>query len=383
MQGAGLPAIASATAGGVGGLLAVRIHDPQPTIFYPSYDGNGNIVAWTVSGATASTCRREYDSFGNILIEHGTPPCAIGFSTKIEDPESGLLYYGYRYLSPPLGRWISKDPIEERGGINLYGFVGNDGVSRWDILGLDPGDDFTTFDAAYDDARGYVRRKAEESLDLGWKQFGDVVGIPTVTKTDRDAIFDRMMERQHAEKLQETTKSDMAIYQIGKINNTLLFVLIIGREKAASVYCYNRAGKAEFSYNFSNGSVINKDAYRKDPMRGMVTSEEARKLFSKKEHKGMPIVRHMVFVHSHNGLAGFKNLSRDGTRPMTIPRGNPWVSDSDKTFANENYKEGVRVLVATEIDGNDYEFYPRDPGPDGSVKVIRGVTHPNSTSDSK
>jgi len=32
--------------------------------------------------------------------------------------------------------WPSKDPIEEDGGANLYGFVGNDGVDRWDELGL-------------------------------------------------------------------------------------------------------------------------------------------------------------------------------------------------------------------------------------------------------
>ncbi|MCC5789528.1 MAG: hypothetical protein JJT75_07830 [Opitutales bacterium] len=28
------------------------------------------------------------------------------------------------------------DPIGERGGLNLYGFVGNDGVNAWDVLGL-------------------------------------------------------------------------------------------------------------------------------------------------------------------------------------------------------------------------------------------------------
>ena len=32
--------------------------------------------------------------------------------------------------------WPSRDPIEERGGVNLYGFVENDGVNQWDILGL-------------------------------------------------------------------------------------------------------------------------------------------------------------------------------------------------------------------------------------------------------
>ena len=33
------------------------------------------------------------------------------------------------------GRWPSRDPIEEQGGVNLSGFVGNDGVNWWDVLG--------------------------------------------------------------------------------------------------------------------------------------------------------------------------------------------------------------------------------------------------------
>jgi len=32
--------------------------------------------------------------------------------------------------------WPSRDPIEEDGGVNLYGFVGNDGVNSWDYLGM-------------------------------------------------------------------------------------------------------------------------------------------------------------------------------------------------------------------------------------------------------
>ena len=50
---------------------------------------------------------------------------------------TGLYYYGYRYYDPNTGRWPSRDPIEEEGGVNLYGFVGNDGVSWIDCLGLD------------------------------------------------------------------------------------------------------------------------------------------------------------------------------------------------------------------------------------------------------
>jgi hypothetical protein len=43
--------------------------------------------------------------------------------------------YGERYYDPQLGRWTSRDPIGERGGLNLYGFVGNDGVNSFDLLG--------------------------------------------------------------------------------------------------------------------------------------------------------------------------------------------------------------------------------------------------------
>lgn len=45
-------------------------------------------------------------------------------------------YYGFRYYDPVTGRWPSRDPIAERGGLNLYGFVYNDGINYHDNLGL-------------------------------------------------------------------------------------------------------------------------------------------------------------------------------------------------------------------------------------------------------
>ena len=44
--------------------------------------------------------------------------------------------YQYRYYDPVTGRWPSRDPIEEQGGVNLYAFVGNDGVNYFDLYGL-------------------------------------------------------------------------------------------------------------------------------------------------------------------------------------------------------------------------------------------------------
>jgi RHS repeat-associated protein len=57
------------------------------------------------------------------------------FSTKYQDDESDLLYYGYRYYNASTGRWISRDPMEEDGGLNLYGFVGNYPIKDIDPLG--------------------------------------------------------------------------------------------------------------------------------------------------------------------------------------------------------------------------------------------------------
>jgi RHS repeat-associated protein len=88
--------------------------------------------------------RMDYSPFGQLIARYNfTQPgdttlsrLPFGFSTKYTDRETGLLYYGYRHYDPLTGRWPSRDPIGERGGINVYGFVGNDGVDKWDLLGL-------------------------------------------------------------------------------------------------------------------------------------------------------------------------------------------------------------------------------------------------------
>jgi hypothetical protein len=46
------------------------------------------------------------------------------------------MYYGYRFYDPETGRWPSRDPIEEDGGINLYGYIENNPIGSFDYLGL-------------------------------------------------------------------------------------------------------------------------------------------------------------------------------------------------------------------------------------------------------
>jgi RHS repeat-associated protein len=65
-------------------------------------------------------------------------PAIPSKSTEIQGFRSGVTYYAYRFYDPVTGRWPSRDPIEEAGGVNLYGFVGNDGLDRVDLLGNIP-----------------------------------------------------------------------------------------------------------------------------------------------------------------------------------------------------------------------------------------------------
>ena len=58
------------------------------------------------------------------------------FSTKYTDEAPELLYFGYRYYSPAMGRWFSRDPIGQIGGKNFNNYLNNDIVNTVDFLGL-------------------------------------------------------------------------------------------------------------------------------------------------------------------------------------------------------------------------------------------------------
>ena len=121
-------------AGGIGGLVAVCKNGEW---YVPLYDANGNVTEY-VDESGVVVAHYEYDAFGNTIVQSG--PLAdtfrFRFSTKYYDEETGLYYYGYRYYSPELGRFISRDPMEEQGGMNLYTFCENDPVNTIDALGL-------------------------------------------------------------------------------------------------------------------------------------------------------------------------------------------------------------------------------------------------------
>lgn len=132
----------SDTTSKVGGLQLMEMKKGGPNGASSSYfvfsDMSGNVALVAADSSPTPAARYAYGPFGE--MERFTGELArdfpFRFSSEFTDQETGLVYYGHRYYNPRHGRWLSRDPIGEEGGLNLYGFVGNDPVNKWDYLGL-------------------------------------------------------------------------------------------------------------------------------------------------------------------------------------------------------------------------------------------------------
>lgn len=125
-------------AGGAGGLLAVTSYLGMiESMAYPLYDGQGNITEY-ISNSGEVVAHYQYDAYGNILEKYGemADSFVFRFSTKRYDSKTGTYYYLYRDYDPMMGRWLTRDPLGEEGGENLYGFVRNNPINLIDEWGL-------------------------------------------------------------------------------------------------------------------------------------------------------------------------------------------------------------------------------------------------------
>lgn len=122
-------------AGGIGGLLARTDQTTGITGFYQT-DQSGNVIA-IVGPNGYLLARYWYDPFGGLIGATGDWAEAnlYRFSTKRMDPLTGMYDFGFRWYDPSLQRWINEDPLGEEGGLNLYGFVGNNPISDFDPFG--------------------------------------------------------------------------------------------------------------------------------------------------------------------------------------------------------------------------------------------------------
>jgi RHS repeat-associated protein len=184
-------------AGGIGGMLAVtRCPDPVlqvPCALLVFFDnGRGDIteLADPVTGAVVA--HYECSPFGKVLVSSGPLAGAnpYRFSSKEHDA-TGLAYYGYRYYSPELGRWINRDPIGERGDVDLYGYCANKPVLLLDASGLEwfvdrqYGSRADVTCACGDTVKDLARRiRLSASEYRAWLRDADGEGLPASENTE-------------------------------------------------------------------------------------------------------------------------------------------------------------------------------------------------------
>ncbi len=145
---------------------------------------------------------------------------------------SGVRYYGHRYYSPSLGRFINRDPIEEQGGINLYSFVGNNPVNAYDYLGNNVILSHILFEA---DEPAY--NSSQENITGMYDSFANMVSN-YATQTAFNASVGVYEEQQRRDSVSNTIDSALGAVEKG----------IISGEEAAKII-QDAAAKAGVALN--------------------------------------------------------------------------------------------------------------------------------------
>jgi RHS repeat-associated protein len=103
--------------------------------YFYTRDHLGSIREMTNTSGTV-VARYDYDPYGRSTTVIGTNKPDFNFTGLYQHAKSGLDMAVYRFYDPDLGRWLSRDPIGEAGGLNLYGYVSNNPVNLIDPDGL-------------------------------------------------------------------------------------------------------------------------------------------------------------------------------------------------------------------------------------------------------
>jgi RHS repeat-associated protein len=94
-------------------------------------------VREVANGAGAMVVRYDYDPYGRRTLTSGADVADFGFTGHLHHAQSKLHFALYRPYDADSARWLSRDPIMELGGMNIYGYVDNQPLSHLDSWGLD------------------------------------------------------------------------------------------------------------------------------------------------------------------------------------------------------------------------------------------------------
>jgi RHS repeat-associated protein len=185
-------------AGGVGGLLMTVLPGGAGSqLRLPLYDANGN-VRGHLDGNGVLAENYAYTAHGESIPGRGSGSLPFRFASKYWDAETGLYQYNARSYSPSLGRFISRDPIEEDGGLNLYAYCGNNPASRWDYLGLKGGAEYLQYDGG--DGSTFDREGPTKHMQKLLDERRGGTAWDLQSQWEENSILDKVMEKGRAQR---------------------------------------------------------------------------------------------------------------------------------------------------------------------------------------
>jgi RHS repeat-associated protein len=118
-----------------GGIVTKRFFGQGEQIsginYYFTKDHLGSIREMVDNNGTIQA-RYDYDPYGRRTKISGSLDADFGFTGHYFHAPSGLCLTFFRAYDSDLGRWLSRDPIEEKGGLNVYSYVFNDPINAMD-----------------------------------------------------------------------------------------------------------------------------------------------------------------------------------------------------------------------------------------------------------
>jgi RHS repeat-associated protein len=276
----------------------------------------------------------EYDPFGNTIKATGVAANVqpFGFSTKYTDTETGLCYYGYRYYSPATGRWPNRDPIEEDGGLNLYGFVDNSIPNAVDATGL----------TLYNNGQ-QILSDHDFSVQFPTAYSNNWYGV---TRTGNLVTF------SGADNIREFENSSGC--------DNCKYCAEITSAKVADVTTYSKV----------NGGLVGKK-YTTNGLNDIIAHEDRR--------RGVVVAGYYAFLDVYNQHAkqcgavcdkqpgrAKKRLEKWLTnfRDKAVDKFDSYVSDENAGISDENSRHRTtRVNNVDLLDGTDNPYQPNAPGP--------------------
>jgi RHS repeat-associated protein len=106
------------------------------TSYYYTFDHLGSIREMS-DGSGTLEARYSYDPYGRTTKVSGSLEASFQYAGYYQHAPSGVSLTLYRAYDPTTGKWLSRDPMEERVGTNLFGYVNQNPIIGSDPLGLD------------------------------------------------------------------------------------------------------------------------------------------------------------------------------------------------------------------------------------------------------